>query len=49
MPAYCATETAKCSQICAVCYPLQSEVSAHARKPFPINHAMHDGRLMQGM
>ena len=33
MPLYFATETAKCSQIRAVCYPLQSEVSAHAGKP----------------
>ena len=29
---YFATETAKCSQIRAVCYPLQSEVAKHAHK-----------------
>ena len=36
MPLYFATETAKCSQIRAMCYPLQSEVSAHATKPFQL-------------
>ena len=36
-------KTAKCTQIRAVCYPLQLEVSAHARKPFPIDNALHDG------
>ena len=43
MPLYFATETAKCSQIRAVCYPLLSEVSVHTRKPFPINHTLHNG------
>ena len=43
MPLYFATETAKCSQIRAVCYPLQSEVCTHTIKPFPINHILHDG------
>ena len=32
MPLYFATETAKCSQIRAVCYPLQSEEAKRARK-----------------
>ena len=34
---YFATETTKCSQIRAVCCPLQPEISAHARKPFPMS------------
>ena len=31
MPLYFATEIAKCSQICAVCYPLQLEVAKRVR------------------
>ena len=42
MPLYFATETAKCSQIHAVCYPLQLEVSTR-KKPYPINNALHNG------
>ena len=42
MPLYFATEAAKCSQICAVCYPLQSEVNANAQKPFPIDNTLCD-------
>ena len=42
-PLYFATETGKCSQICAVRYPLQLEVSAHTRKSFPIDNALHEG------
>ena len=35
---YFATETAKCCQIRAVCYPLQSAVSTHTQKAFPIDN-----------
>ena len=34
MPLYFVTETAKYSQIRAVCYPMQSEVSAHCLHQF---------------
>ena len=38
-----ATETAKCKQTCAEDYPLQSEVSAHAQKSFPVNNTLRNG------
>ena len=38
-----ATETAKCSKIHAMCYPMQSKVNMHTWKPFPIDNALHNG------